>query len=191
MQSEKAWSNMMILSPVFLVGILMGIFFPDIDQMALSFLNHRSIVTHGLLVPLLLMMFRSAFLGVGMVLGVAVHISADVLSPAVGFGAIWLPLPFKISLGYLSYAWNIVNIFFGVYIFKSFVTLLCGKKNSGLIFFVFTIAVSTVYVVLHRENFVTIIVAFMSSALAYKLNIRVIDTFVARSAIRVGSSAHG
>ena len=81
---------------------------PDIDLMALRLLNHRSILTHSVLLPLLVLWLAPSLgpaAAAGAFLGVAIHLSADVLSPQRGFGLIWLPEPIQWSLGGWSRAW--------------------------------------------------------------------------------------
>ena len=41
----------------------------------------------------------------GALIGLYVHLICDALSPAVGFGQVWLPAPFKMPLGGLSRLW--------------------------------------------------------------------------------------
>lgn len=85
---------------------------PDVDLLMLRLLHHRSILTHSVLFPLLVLWFLPA-LGpaavAGVALGVAVHFAADLLSPARGFGQVWLPEPFQVSLGRWSHLWLLVN----------------------------------------------------------------------------------
>ena len=81
---------------------------PDIDQQMLRLLHHRSILTHSILLPLLLFWFGRSLgpaAAAGAFLGVAVHLAADLLSPSRGFGRIWLPEPFQVSLGSWSRLW--------------------------------------------------------------------------------------
>ncbi|WP_210529160.1 hypothetical protein [Rubellimicrobium arenae] len=85
---------------------------PDIDLLALRLLHHRSILTHSVLLPFLVLWLLPG-LGpagaAGAFLGVAVHLAADLLSPARGFGQIWLPEPFQVSLGRWSPLWIMLN----------------------------------------------------------------------------------
>lgn len=81
---------------------------PDADFLALRLLHHRSILTHSVLLPFLVLWLAPSLgpaAAAGAFLGVAVHLSADLLSPSRGFGLIWLPEPFQISLGGWSRAW--------------------------------------------------------------------------------------
>ena len=85
---------------------------PDIDHMALRILHHRSILTHSVLLPLLVLWFAPELgpaAASGAALGVAVHLAADLLSPSRGFGRIWLPEPFQVSLGGWSPLWLMIN----------------------------------------------------------------------------------
>jgi membrane-bound metal-dependent hydrolase YbcI (DUF457 family) len=85
---------------------------PDIDLLALRLLHHRSILTHSVLLPLLVLWFLPGLgpaAAAGAFLGVAIHLAADLLSPARGFGRVWLPEPFQVSLGGWSPLWLMLN----------------------------------------------------------------------------------
>ena len=89
-----------------------GLWAPDVDLWAIRLLHHRSILTHSVLLPFLVL-WALPQLGVaavsGVFLGVAVHMAADLLSPSHGFGRIWLPEPFQVSLGRWSALWLMGN----------------------------------------------------------------------------------
>jgi hypothetical protein len=96
---------LMVATAVFLAA-------PDADLLLLRLLHHRSILTHSVLPPLLVLWFAPSLgpaAAAGAFLGVAVHLSADLLSPSRGFGRIWLPEPFQVSLGGWSHLWILVN----------------------------------------------------------------------------------
>lgn len=68
---------------VFVLGVVAGLEFPDIDQ-SVGLVMHRSILTHGPLVPLIVFAAASGdhsvpirWLGMGVCLGVAVHLGFD------------------------------------------------------------------------------------------------------------------
>ena len=85
---------------------------PDLDLALLPILHHRSIVTHSIL-PALLLIVLGRNLGAapvaGGLIGIAVHLSCDLLSPMTGFAQIWLPMPIKMGLGPFSYLWLLAN----------------------------------------------------------------------------------
>jgi hypothetical protein len=82
-----------------LAGIVFGLALPDWD-LRVSFLQHRSIVTHGLLWPLLFFLIARRGRGVvlrlfsmGLSLASAVHLSFDLFPQAwTGFALIHIPL---------------------------------------------------------------------------------------------------
>jgi hypothetical protein len=81
---------------------------PDVDFLLLRLLHHRSILTHSILLPLLVWWLARELgpaAAAGAFLGVAVHLAADLLSPARGYGAVWLPEPVQRSLGGWSRPW--------------------------------------------------------------------------------------
>ena len=96
----------------FMYAISLTTWIPDLDQWLMPLLHHRSIITHSILLPLLIMLFIRpqyrhfvAFLYAA----VGIHLSADILSPSIGYGAIWLPEPFKMSIGIFSKPWIALN----------------------------------------------------------------------------------
>ena len=104
-----------------LAGLAVGEWFPDIDQRT-ALLLHRSILTHGLLLPLILFVVASKmklmplrWLAMGVCLGVAVHLAFDLFPRAwTGFALVsipvygWLPAP-------VSWIWIAASMFACVY----------------------------------------------------------------------------
>ena len=85
---------------------------PDLDMMMLRLLHHRSILTHSVLLPFLVLWFLPGLgpgAAAGAFLGVAVHLAADLLSPARGYGQVYLPEPFQIGLGGWTHLWLLLN----------------------------------------------------------------------------------
>ena len=81
------------------LGLYVGEWFPDVDQKT-SLLLHRSILTHGLLLPLTVYLVASRiqfrivrWLAMGVNLGVAVHLAFD-LFPRAWKGYALVSLPF-------------------------------------------------------------------------------------------------
>ncbi len=107
-----------ILPGAFGAGVWVGLWLPDIDFALLPILHHRSIITHSILIPWLVSLFLSQKISVstisGLYAGIAIHLSADILSPMVGFGMIWLPWPIKTSLGSASAVWIAANAMIGI-----------------------------------------------------------------------------
>lgn len=102
----------------YIIGCYLGLVIPDLDLVFLHILHHRSIITHSILLPWILQIF---FLGniprefiAGIYCGIAIHLSADILSSFVGFGMIWLPWPIKISLGLFSPVWVAMMAFWAI-----------------------------------------------------------------------------
>ena len=103
-------------------GLYLGEWFPDIDQ-RFDFLTHRSIVTHGLVVPLLLYPMASGLKAApprlfvsGFSLGSAIHLGFDLFPRAwQGFALIHVPL-----LGWthpiFSWLWIAVSIICCLYL---------------------------------------------------------------------------
>jgi hypothetical protein len=112
-QPDIMWKNVIVM---IMFGYL-GLGFPDIDLVAQQFLHHRSIVTHSILLPLVFILSRKnavRFGACGFLLGVSVHLSADVLSRPVGYAQIWMPWPLTFSLGVFSPFWLAANALVGL-----------------------------------------------------------------------------
>jgi len=99
------------------VGLLAGEWLPDTDQ-SIKFLQHRSIVTHGLLVPLLLFLVATnsdaipvRWFSLGVSLGFAVHLGFDLFPKAwQGFALISVPL-YGWTPSWFSIAWIAGSLF--------------------------------------------------------------------------------
>jgi hypothetical protein len=99
-----------------LAGAIIGLWFPDVDHV-FPFLRHRSLLTHGLIVPLMLYLAvraddtwrRRAV--IGFCLTVAVHLAFD-LYPRGWYGYALLYYPFvPTSIGFTeSVVWLLVGI---------------------------------------------------------------------------------
>lgn len=115
------------LGPTILLILIaqLGVMIPDIDQMFLSILHHRSIVTHSVFLPVLVYVllrltkinqgYLKTFFS-GIFIGLGIHLGADVTTLLTsanhgtsGFGAICLPEPIKVSIGWFSPIWIIIN----------------------------------------------------------------------------------
>ncbi|WP_123689732.1 hypothetical protein [Allostella humosa] len=108
MDDDRTWREIVVM----ILFATLGLGFPDIDHLFLSWLHHRSIVTHSVLIPLPFLLARNEAVragAAGFLVGVSIHLAADILSPAKGFGTVWLPWPIKASLGPLSPMWIAAN----------------------------------------------------------------------------------
>jgi hypothetical protein len=161
----------MFPSASYAIALYIGLWLPDIDLAFLPLLHHRSILTHSILIPFLLHQWLNNKLTVdaisGLYCGIAIHMAADLLSPATGFGMIWLPWPTKISLGWFSHIWIGANAFLAFKISSDLcrlpkMLLFFGAAAAGLWyalinedavapFLVFGLIMSGVYV-LHRRK---------------------------------------
>ena len=103
-------------------GLALGEWFPDIDQ-RFHFLTHRSILTHGLIVPLLLYSVGSGLKAtplrlfvLGFSLGVAIHLGFDLFPRSwQGFALIHAPLLGRIHTIF-SWLWIAVSMICCLYL---------------------------------------------------------------------------
>ena len=109
--------NAAVLVVCFAIGAWLGSWFPDIDQ-RIGFLRHRSIVTHGVWMPALLLVGVGVarlervdwFIG-GFAAGVAVHLAFDLFPDGWrGYALITVPVVGAMSKN-VSRVWIALSVF--------------------------------------------------------------------------------
>ena len=122
------------------VSLLAGLEFPDFDLHLLFFLGHRSILTHGIIVPFFLYKFLTMesyskisnkifgrffsnkniskevldYVYIGFLIGIAIHLCADLFPKAwIGFALIKFP-PWVPMGAPFSIVWMLLNMFFAL-----------------------------------------------------------------------------
>ncbi|MCL7464100.1 hypothetical protein [Phaeovulum sp. NW3] len=120
--ATKKISIIIILTTLTVFGLVCSIslltWVPDVDQWFVEILHHRSIITHSILLPLVVMLIlppRYRLAAAITFSAIGIHLSADLLSPSVAYGAIWLPEPFKMSIGVFSKPWIALNAGFAFF----------------------------------------------------------------------------
>jgi hypothetical protein len=106
------WVKYILLLGFFFFTVQLTTWLPDIDHWFIGILHHRSIITHSILLPAIVWVAlpkSMSMIASVLFTAVGIHLSADVLSPSQGFGAIWLPEPFKVNLGEFSKIWLVSN----------------------------------------------------------------------------------
>jgi len=168
----------------FYISFLGGLKFPDIDLIFI-FLGHRSIITHGILVPLLVYflltkeikffsikkqldkIFTSKhfkdnsldYIYIGFLLGIAIHLCADLFPKNYNFtGTATIFLPFWIYTGKtFSILWIFGNMFFALYIaFKKLNQKKISKMQKNLLFFSIII-IGIIYLIIDKNFFAKMI----------------------------------
>ncbi len=173
-----------------LLGLAVGLHLPDIDHRLLSvvptwLLLHRSILTHGMLVPLLL--FWPArrregaapslrLFAVGLSLAVAVHLCFDFFPLGwTGFALIHVPV-YGRTTALFSQAWVLLSILaclhLGLLLSRNVLELLLGAAVLALSFLVSAAedgrAASKAFVLLALATLVTVVVARRSRGAAQR-----------------------
>jgi hypothetical protein len=159
--SKSAYSlKNAIISPTgFGFGIVIGLWFPDIDLAVMPIFHHRSIITHSILLPGLLLLYTAHLVpakhayakrvvaldtAAGFMMGTAIHLAADILSPMRGFSLIYLP-GIRTSIGVeLSYLWIGGNMLLGAYLSLKY------AKGHGATLFILTLAIALAYAVFNE-----------------------------------------
>ncbi|MGR5065702.1 hypothetical protein [Photobacterium sp. DNB22_13_2] len=129
-----------LLLVVFALFLYLGLFWPDVDKQLMSLLHHRSILTHSVLLPLLmLLILRSNYakpIAAGLCAGISIHLAANVISPMGSYSQIYLPAPLSSSIGATeSLVWLTLNAIVGY-----FLALKLLKAHSKTIPFIYLLA---------------------------------------------------
>ncbi|SNB75824.1 hypothetical protein SAMN07250955_11417 [Arboricoccus pini] len=102
------WTTAGQSPPLFLLGLLIGIWLPDID-LAIPYLPHRSGLTHSILPGLILLFIGQPRLAAGILAATAIHLSADMF-PVSWRGSALIYLPLTGGLGLWSMAFLGLNV---------------------------------------------------------------------------------
>ena len=153
---------------VLILSFLLGLAFPDVDQMFQSLLGHRSILTHSILLPYLLYVYlekkepspRGKTILIGLLLGIGLHLSAD-LHPKSWIGFALIKLPFNISIGELSPIWIGINAIAALYAAAYFLNLLTNRKLFWISYLVVALVVGLTYADAERYNEESIATTFI------------------------------
>ena len=152
------------------------------------FLSHRSILTHGILLPVLIYLILNKILKykktldyiyAGLLIGISIHLTADLFSKSfVGYATIKLPfqitsdgLIFKTkSIGsFQSIFWIFFNAILGLFI--SYKTLDNKKTHNffKIILFIIPLIVGIFYMISEEDTFLKLItlIIFFVIILAY------------------------
>ena len=162
------------------IGVLsfayfIGLFFPDIDQGFQGLLGHRSIITHSILFPYLLLYYFikkksnpnvliKIFI-IGIFLGIGLHLSAD-LHPKSFKGYALIKLPGNIDVGGLSPIWIAVNAAAGLYFAGLLLNKTTHKKLFWISYLVIASLVGMIYAAEERYNGEAIALTFIILLLA-------------------------
>ena len=158
--------NYFYFLPVLILSFLLGLAFPDVDQMFQSLLGHRSILTHSILLPYLLYIYlekkepRVKTILIGLLLGIGLHLSAD-LHPKSWIGFALIKLPFNISIGGLSPIWIGINAIAALYAAAYFLNLLTNRKLFWISYLVIALVVGITYADAERYNEGSIAITFI------------------------------
>ena len=151
------------------IFLLFGLQFPDFDLHIFAFLGHRSIITHGIIVPFFLYRYLNKrkiindtldFAYIGFLLGIALHLCADLFPKAwIGFALImfppWIPMgaPFSII-------WLLSNLIIALWLaFKKLKIIEQNKKTRNLVFYSIII-IGVIYMIID-SNFVSKIILLL------------------------------
>ncbi len=146
--------NYFVFSGTLFIGLIIGLFFPDVDQGFQNLLGHRSIITHSILFPYLLYHYlikkkkdpkvRDINLIIGIFLGIGLHLSAD-LYPKEWVGYALIKLPGNIDVGGLSPIWMGLNVIAATYFSAILLKKITNTKKYWTTYLVIGSVVGLVY----------------------------------------------
>jgi hypothetical protein len=169
---------------VLFIGYILGLFFPDIDQGFQDLLGHRSIITHSILLPYLLLYYfikkknnpnvLITIFVIGIFLGIGLHLSAD-LHPKSFKGYALIKLPGNIDVGGLSPIWIAANAAASLYFAGLLLNKTTHKKLFWISYLVIAFLIGMTYAGEERHNeeviaFTFIILLFATFFISRKLN---------------------
>ena len=157
-----------------ILGIFLGIDYPDIDQ-KINFLMHRSILTHSLLlacITLLLLKIRNElqtrlFIA-GLSLSTSIHLSFDLFPKQwTGYALIHIPMYGRTN-AFFSWVWLAINIVFGMYLVLALIT-----TGFEAILCLISISTTFIYYASQQSAFwqpliIMIVAIFLALALLFK-----------------------
>lgn len=129
-----------LLLVVFALFLYLGLYWPDVDKQLMSLLHHRSILTHSVLLPLIvLVIVRSNYakpIAAGLSAGISIHLAASLITPMSSYSQVYLPAPLSSSIGSTeSLLWLGLNTIAGY-----FLALRSLKAHSKTIPFIYLLA---------------------------------------------------
>lgn len=152
---RRTWRDLIVM---LMCGYL-GLGFPDVDLALLPILHHRSIITHSILIPAIFLTIRNSairFGAGGFILGISIHLSADVLSSPIGFGMIWLPWPIKFPLGPLSPLWLAANALVGL-IWAKALLFKPEQRAPIAIYLLMALVLGPSYAIFHENSLIPLV----------------------------------
>ena len=149
MQQRPSFWSYFAAVLLFAVGLQIGMGFPDLDQ-SLPLLLHRSLLTHGVLLPLLLFMvlrkqphdkephLALRLFAMGFCLASTVHLSFDLFPRAWrGFALIWIPFYGRASAQF-SWIWIglgcVLCLYLALLLVRHALEILLGAVGLGTTF---------------------------------------------------------
>ncbi|WP_410217359.1 hypothetical protein [Paracoccus sp. (in: a-proteobacteria)] len=132
-------------------------------------------MTHCVLPALLLLLLRhslGAAPAAGAFIALSVHLACDALSPAVGFGQVWLPAPVKTTLGAWSPLWLIGNAVLSFWLALRMARIAFRKLWSGYLVIRTVALVGAVYGIINESSMTVAVVSLLLPGAAYGLDRR-------------------
>lgn len=164
-----------ILAILFLVALVAGIKFPDLDLLMPEILKPHSLITHSILLPALVhLVARDAarqWIAAGLYFGIAIHLSAVVLVPVTEGGMVWTPWPAQVPLDFASQPWLAINAVLGVFLALGLVEPVFRLALTG-----FALVTALVFAYLTHGGILPFIVFGGISAMALGLRQKFSDT---------------
>ena len=162
--------NYFIFIPVLYFSCILFFDYPDIDQ-DFRWLGHRSIITHSILLPYLILHYKlvrnnaiANILLIGLFLGIGIHLSADLLSKGWR-GYALIKFPGGTSIGGLSPVWILINAMLSLYIASKLMLQITQLKKFLYTYLTIGLLVGSLYALDDRhaeaEKLLTFVAMFL------------------------------
>lgn len=169
-KKENYWKILL----VFCLSFFFGLNFPDIDLSLMFILSHRSILTHGIILPLIFYIYLVKkskidktlidIFYAGILLGITIHLLAD-LVPKAYIGYALIKLPFNISIGKeLSILWMSSNVLAALIITTDLISKIEVNKLMKIFIYILPLIVGGAYMLNENDPYFKLSILFVASA---------------------------
>lgn len=128
---------------IYILGLIIGLTFPDFDYFLEHYIGHRSFITHSIIILLIFLSLskkendlKTTNYLLGLSNGLIIHLISDLDLPSELIGGKTIKF-FAYDFGLISFYWLMGNIIIGFYIAEKLLKKLDNKKKYYLINLIF------------------------------------------------------
>lgn len=159
--------NYHIFTLVLFFSCILFFDYPDTES-SVGWLGQRSIITHSILLPYLVLHFKlmedsiiASIVVVGLFLGMGIHLSAD-LHPMEWNGSTLIKFPGDISIGGLSPAWILINAVASLYLASKLMMQITYSKKFLYTYLTIGLIIGSLYELDNRHAEVAKLLTFVA-----------------------------